>query len=673
MHLTPRPRWRRSVPRVASVLVTGLLLTASACTGGAQDPAQASPTATGMRARYHFTVPDHWKNDPQPPLFIDGEYRYLYLYNLDYPTEVGTSWRLATSPDNVRWADQGVAAPKKTNDNFDLWSGAAVVDSTGSAGFGKGAVVLLATQMDHPTPQQIADASGPQAQFLWYSTDGGHNFRPWTDKPVLPNPGARDFRDPRIVRDDAHNRWVMVLAEGQRIGFYTSPDLKNWTYRSDFPRTDLGVLECPDLFQLRDDAGNVRWVLGLSGNASATGGPNTYAYWIGDFDGTRFTPESDAVQWLDNGFDWYGAVTWPDPKDALGRRFAVGWMNNWAYYRNTPTWTSDGFNGTDSITRQIRLVRSGDGHTILSQPVDELSTVATSVTDLGRVNVDGHRVFDQRGVAYQLEADVSWSQLRNVGLQLRRSADGSRHVDVGVFGDVVYVNRGGTDNPSTDGSRLESHTPFDAGRRSVHLRILVDTTTVEVFVDDGRYVHSSQVFPRTGDDGIALFTDGGSAVFDNLRITEFADLSQRPAHVIGDFEGQSWGDGWTATGALVGRGPTASNLSGQVGRQVADTHVAGGDQGTGTVDSPAFTIDRRRLSLLIGGGRHPLGAEPATSVQLLVDGKPVRTATGQNDAVLRRVTWDVSDLAGKQAQIQILDDAAGTWGHLMVDQIVLAD
>jgi levanbiose-producing levanase len=180
---------------VAGITLTGGLVAVPA----SADPA-GDPDADEYRAQYHFTVPDHWKNDPQRPVFIDGKFHYYYLYNSDYDANpsanFGTAWRLATTYDGVVFADQGVAAPKKKNANYDLWSGSAVVDHGNTAGFGAGAVVMLVTQMDHPTPEQQATASGPQAQFLWYSTDGGRNFRPYGEQPVIANEGRKDFRDP---------------------------------------------------------------------------------------------------------------------------------------------------------------------------------------------------------------------------------------------------------------------------------------------------------------------------------------------------------------------------------------------------------------------------------------------------------------------------------------------
>lgn len=660
-------------PTRRRALAAGLALALAGAAALAVTPATADDASPTLRAQYHFTVPDHWKNDPQRPVVIDGVLHYYYLYNSDYDANpranFGTEWRLATSSDAVAFADQGVAAAKGTNANYDLWSGSAVVDHANTAGFGAGAVVMLVTQMDHPTAAQKLDASGQQAQFLWYSVDGGRTFRPDGDQPVIPGEGRRDVRDPKVVWDADRGRWVALIAERDRVSFYTSPDLHHWTRTGEYVNAGIGTIECPDLFRIRADDGTSHWVMGVSANGYATNEPATFAYWTGSFDGSTFVPDVAAPQWLDHGFDWYGAVTWEDPAAPLDRRLAIAWMNNWDYAHGAPTWPQDGFTGTDSITREIRLARTGEGYSLLSAPVDALQDHATRTTVLGDVRVDGFTELAYRGDAYEITTRISRQDADNVGFQLRRSADGSRHADAGLTRDYAYLNRAQTGRP--DSWKVESRTPVD-GTDTVELRILVDRTTIEVFVGDGRYTHSSQVFAPAGDRGLALYTSGGAAVFRDLRITEFADLAQRPARLLADFEGDAWGAGWTATGSLAGIGPTTSDLRGQAGARVADT-FAGSDAATGVLTSPPFTIDRNALHFLIAGGRHPLGVEPATSVQLLVDGVPVRTATGDDSADLRPVTWDLRDLAGKTAQFQVLDDATGAWGHLMVDHVVLSD
>ncbi len=673
---------RRTARTITAALVPALLTALAlgppaGATAVAPDDAPTRADGTSSwRARYHHTVPDRWKNDPQRPVVIDGVTHYWYLYNADYPDRVGTAWRLATSTDDVVFTDQGVAAPKATNANYDLWSGSVVVDETGTAGFGAGALVMMVTQMDHPTPEQIADASGPQAQFLWYSLDGGRTFRPDGEHPVLANGGRRDFRDPKVLWDDARGRWVALVAEGDAVSFWTSPDLRTWEHASQLVLPGLGLLECPDLFELTADDGTRHWVLGLSANGYATGDPATFAYWTGGFDGTSFTPGHDAPRWLDHGFDWYGAVTWPDASDPEHRRRAIAWMNSWSYPFTTPTWEAEGYNGTDSVVRELVLRRYADGYALASSPVAGLAGHATHVESLGDLVVDGRVPLAATGTAYQLETTVTWEQATNVGLQLRVSHDGARHADVGVHDGYSYLNRGGTGHPSADGSKVESRARHDPAARQVRLRVLVDSTTVEVFVDDGRTVHSSQVFADPGDDGIALYALDGPATFRDVTVTHYADVTGRPARLLADFEDGALPAGWTSTGDLAGIAPVAADLRGQAGTYVLDTYASPaspGDGATGTVTSAPFVADRRYLHLLLAGGDHPLGVEPATSVQLLLDGAPVRTATGSSDGTLRPVRWDLSDLAGRTVQLQVLDDATGDWGHLMVDHVLLAD
>jgi len=148
--------------------------------------------------------------------------------------------------------------------------------------------------------------------------------------------------------------------------------------------------------------------------------------------------------------------------------------------------------------------------------------------------------------------------------------------------------------------------------------------------------------------------------------------------VIADFEGKDWGD-WKAEGNAFGPGPARGALPGQMavsgfeGKGLAISFV-GGDKSTGALTSPPFKIERKFINFLIGGGKHP----GQTCMNLLVDAKVVRTATGPNDKAggseaLDWQAWDVSDLAGKTATIQIVDQAQAGWGHINVDHIVQSD
>ena len=143
--------------------------------------------------------------------------------------------------------------------------------------------------------------------------------------------------------------------------------------------------------------------------------------------------------------------------------------------------------------------------------------------------------------------------------------------------------------------------------------------------------------------------------------------------LIADFEGKDYGT-WQATGTAFQKGPASGGLiakleiEGAVGAGVASSEIEG-DKPTGTLTSPAFKIERDYISFRIAGGAY----ERHTCLNLLVGGKTVRSATGWNSDRLVAASWDMRPWAGQQAQIQIVDEASGGWGHLNVDHIVQTD
>jgi fructan beta-fructosidase len=153
---------------------------------------------------------------------------------------------------------------------------------------------------------------------------------------------------------------------------------------------------------------------------------------------------------------------------------------------------------------------------------------------------------------------------------------------------------------------------------------------------------------------------------------------QRPDVLIADFEGADYG-AWKTTGEAFGPGPARGTLPNQMhvdgflGKGLVNSYYKG-DATTGTLRSPPLEVERRFIKFLIGGGKHP----GKTCINLVIDGEIVRTATGPNDKPggterLDWHAWDVGDLAGKTAVIEIVDQATGGWGHINIDHIVQTD
>jgi levanase len=489
--------------------------------------------ASQFRPSYHLTPAKEWMNDPQRPFLLDGVWHYYYLYNADHPEGNGTEWFHVTSTDLVHWKDEGVAIEKFKNGLGDIETGSAVVDQDNTAGFGKGAVVAVMTQQD----------KGVQRQSLFYSTDKGYTFKAADGNPVMDNPGAQHWRDPKIIRDEARGQWVMALAEGEKIGLYTSKDLRDWRYVSGFERKGLGILECPDLFQLDVDGDPAKrtWVLAASANGTAEGRTTGVAYWTGAFDGTTFTPADDKHQWLDAGADFYAAVTWDDPRlpenERMASRHAIGWMNNWAYARQLPT--TDWQGGADSIVRDIRLETVQGRPTLISTP-----TPALSALDGEARTADGRALTPEgagelpvpAGGAYRLDVTLERAP-GDDGTEalLKLGNGGSDYATVGYNFEAgtAWVGRAAvvpgaealgplfTDRRSAQSPPRNGSAP---GRGSMDLAIFVDYSSVEVFVNGGEQTLTSVVLPRSGQPAVSAATAGGKLTLKSFKYTPLATV-----------------------------------------------------------------------------------------------------------------------------------------------------
>ncbi|MCC5697330.1 glycoside hydrolase family 32 protein, partial [Klebsiella pneumoniae] len=232
-------------------------------------------------------------------VYFQGEYHLFFQHN-PYGDQWGNlSWGHAVSPDLVRWQELPVAL--EPDELGDIFSGSAVVDHHDSSGFFGGQPGLVAI---------YTSAGDTQQQSLAYSSDRGRTWTKYAGNPVIPNPGIPDFRDPKLFWHAPTNRWILLVAAGDRIHIYGSTNLVEWDKLSEFGAdhgSHGGVWECPDLFELPVDGGPTRWVLIVSINPGGPAGGSATQYFLGDFDGTTFTSDGapNDVLWADRGADFY--------------------------------------------------------------------------------------------------------------------------------------------------------------------------------------------------------------------------------------------------------------------------------------------------------------------------------------------------------------------------------
>ena len=294
------------------------------------------------RPVYHHTPAWGWMNDPNGMFYKDGVWQLYFQYNPYGSQWENMTWGHSTSTDLIHWTFQG--APIEADAWGTIFSGSAVVDHNNTAGFGKGAVVAMYTSAGENQTQSIA-----------YSNDNGQTFTKYDGNPVLTS-NTPDYRDPHVFWNEDIKRWNMIMAEGQHMDIYSSADLKEWKLESQFGAeygNHGGVWECPDLMKMKvRGTDQYKWMLLCNINPGGPFGGSATQYFVGQFDGHKFTCESapEVTKWMDYGKDHYATVTFDNAPD--GRRVAMAWMSNWQYANQVPTMQ---FRSANSVPRDLDL------------------------------------------------------------------------------------------------------------------------------------------------------------------------------------------------------------------------------------------------------------------------------------------------------------------------------
>ncbi|NHN39148.1 glycoside hydrolase family 32 protein [Pseudomaricurvus alcaniphilus] len=271
-----------------------IMLTALLLSGAAQaNPVQpADLYQEPHRPQFHFTPEQKWMNDPNGMFYYQGEYHLFYQYH-PYSNVWGPMhWGHAVSTDMVHWEHLPVAIYPDWHGA--IFSGSAVVDWNNSSGFGtEDNPPLVAIYTYHNHLIQDFGGSDYQSQGVAYSLDRGRTWTKYEDNPVLKNQGDRDFRDPKVFWYAQEQKWIMSLAVKNRISFYSSKNLKSWTFESDFGLdwgVHEGVWECPDLIEIPiAGSDKSKYLLLVSIVAGGPNGGTATQYFVGDFDGREFT------------------------------------------------------------------------------------------------------------------------------------------------------------------------------------------------------------------------------------------------------------------------------------------------------------------------------------------------------------------------------------------------
>jgi len=494
------------------------------------------------RPAIHFSPEANWMNDPNGMVYYEGEYHLFYQYYPDSTVWGTMHWGHAISTDLLHWEHLPVAL---FPDELGLiFSGSAVIDWNNTSGLQDGEhPPMIAIFTQHLMAGEKAGRNDFQVQSIAYSNDKGRSWTMYEGNPVIPNPGIRDFRDPKVFWHEDSEKWIMIFAAGDRVKLYNSPNLIDWEFLSDFGKSlgaHGGVWECPDLFKLQTQTGESHWVMLVSINPGGPNGGSATQYFVGDFDGQTFNTEQPETKWLDYGRDNYAGVTWSDIPEKDGRRLFIGWMSNWDYAQVVPThkWRS-----AMTLPRSLHLVNKDGDHLVTSRPVRELEQLEQTGLSIQNVILEEEQLFsinyaDELQIPItapfrtQIVIDANKTTGADYGLLLRNSENDVYRLSIRnnrLFSDrrasglvdfearfATQEHLSGTFQPDAEGK--------------ITLDIFLDKSSIELFVNNGEVVITDLLFPTGFNfyNEAYLYTLDGNLHFDSMQTNYLQSIWSNP-------------------------------------------------------------------------------------------------------------------------------------------------
>ncbi|MCX6997372.1 MAG: glycoside hydrolase family 32 protein [Kiritimatiellaeota bacterium] len=400
------------------------------------------------RPQFHFTPMRGELNDPNGLVCANGQYHLFFQHT---PVDSPKSWGHAVSDDLLHWKEMPIAIRARSNTT--AYSGSAIVDRDNVTGLKSGdnqgdLIIAYFTHCGHRGGYEC----------MSFSNDNGLTFKHGPDlEDGLRHPPGHMGRDPKVLWHEPSKRWIAVVwdrgpgpqsgrrgpDEGQGVIFCSSKDLLRWKNESRFI-ADKGPYECPEFFALPVDGDKtrVRWIL-----QEASG-----RYFIGEFDGREFKPDSIKDGWP-VGFRqtragrFYAAQTWNDIPAADGRRIQIAW------------------NGQAGMQFPCELtLRTTDGGLrLFTHPVREIKKLhKDKVYRWDHVKLE-------RGKRLSFDVD---EDLLDLTLVLKVSDEAP--IDLHVHGDRLRL-----------GTTKECEFPLLPRNGRISVRVLQDRGSFEVFAFDG--------------------------------------------------------------------------------------------------------------------------------------------------------------------------------------------
>ena len=524
----------------------------------AQPQATTAEPGPGVpwQPQIHFSSPLNWINDPNGPIFLNGQYHLFFQLTPKGDPPDHKSWGHAVSSDLVHWKELPIAIAEE--DSTAIYSGSTVEDRDNTSGLcgtaGQKTPGCLIALYTGASPEK-------QVQNLAISRDGGATWTKFSANPVI-DLGLKDFRDPKVFWHTGTQSWVMVVAlpTDHKVRFYRSKNLRQWELTGEFGPAGAigGVWECPDLFELPVYGADgkfvtTRWVLNVNLNPGGPDGGSGDQYFVGKFDGSHFVEDhpGSGPHWVDWGKDFYASTTFSNLPPGQDRTW-IAWMDNWQYAHKLPSLPGQ---GEMTLARRIYLRQPQTyppptpsqeplllvQEPILALPADKPYRAMFGAPAFETIDQVNARIAAKKlaGSVYRLRFTLDPGDASEAGVRLRRSttdpgepATEETVVGVDLGHGRIFVDR--THSGKTDWSPdfpVRVSAPLrQAQSNEISIQIVVDNTSIEVFAENGETVLTDLIFPSASSQGLAFYstaTPPGTAPA-GIRDVELVALGQQP-------------------------------------------------------------------------------------------------------------------------------------------------
>jgi sucrose-6-phosphate hydrolase SacC (GH32 family) len=446
------------------------------------------------RPQFHFSPEKNWMNDPNGLVYYDGEYHLFFQHNPKSTKWGYMHWGHAVSKDLIHWEHLPIALYPDDNSvderHCTEWSGCAIVDENNVAGLQEGTEkTLLAFYTSWECGQRLA-----------YSSDKGRTWKKYSGNPIIPYNDQDDARDPKVFWHNPSGKWVMVLyrrpggsEEKQGISIYNSDNLFDWEFKSH----QKGFHECPDLFEIpvEGEPDRTKWAM-LGGNG---------AYYLGSFDGKEFKPETD-LKTLDYGKNFYATQTWTNHPE--GKIIQIAWMKG-GEYPEMP------FNGQMTFPCELSLRNTPDGAMIIRKPIEDIKLLHDKEFHKDNKNLmpgfGKNLLSGVKGKALHIIATFDVKTADSFGFYIRHSRKSTgTEIRYDVKKNLLHCLGG------------KSYVEPKNGK--IKIEMLIDWSSVELFVNEGEVVMSSCFTPDEKADNLLLWNRGGELLVEDISIYELESV-----------------------------------------------------------------------------------------------------------------------------------------------------